>query len=249
MGNPEKDVYLSVIIPAYNEEKNIYNNLLIVLDTIETITPSFELVVVNDGSKDNTFEEIERASKVDNRIIPVQSIENTGKGGALKIGTAKANGKYIGFLDADLDLSPAHLVQFMKIMQETGADAVIGSKMHKDSKLNYPKSRRMISRIYYSILYMLFRLRVHDTQTGVKLFKADYIKPTMQKILVKRFAFDIEVLSIGAHQNKKIVEAPIELNFTREQSWGRITFKDLMQTGLDTLAVFYRLHILHYYDN
>ena len=88
---------------------------------------------------------------------------------------------------------------------------------------------------------------MRDTQTGLKLFKAEVIKPVMRQILVKRFAFDIEVLAIINARGYKIISAPIEVVFHRV-SFGRIGFSDIRNMFIDTLAIFYRLHILHYYD-
>ena len=100
---------------------------------------------------------------------------------------------------------------------------------------------------YYILLLILFRLNVRDTQTGLKLFKTEVIKPVMRQILVKRFAFDIEVLAIINVRGYKIISAPIEVVFHRV-SFGRIGFSDIRNMFIDTLAIFYRLHILHYYD-
>jgi hypothetical protein len=109
-------------------------------------------------------------------------------------------------------------------------------------------ARKIVSFFYYLFLLFLFRLNTHDTQTGLKLFKADVIKPVMKVILVKRFAFDIEVLSIINHRGYKIAESPIILDFNRGPKWGRMQLKDIWDVFIDTLAIFYRLNILQYYD-
>ena len=119
--------------------------------------------------------------------------------------------------------------------------------MHPESKVDYPAIRRVYSWGYYILLLILFRLNVRDTQTGLKLFKAEVLKPVMRQILVKRFAFDIEVLAIINARGYKITSAPIEVVFHRA-SFGRIGYQDIRNMFVDTLAIFYRLHILHYYD-
>lgn len=154
---------------------------------------------------------------------------------------------YIAFCDADLDLAPEQLADFIDRMQRENADVVIGSKMHPESKVDYPAIRRVYSWGYYILLLILFRLNVRDTQTGLKLFKAEVLKPVMRQILVKRFAFDIEVLAIINARGYKITSAPIEVVFHRA-SFGRIGYQDIRNMFVDTLAIFYRLHILHYYD-
>jgi len=243
------DELLTVVIPAYNEADHIRATLGVIAAALERFADSYEIIGVDDGSTDNTAAEIRLAAADNAHIRPVCNEQNGGKGSALKTGVlAAANKGYIAFLDADLDLHPDHLVSFYRILKEQEADAVIGSKMHPDSKLDYPKSRRWISTCYYLVLKLLFGLSVHDTQTGVKLFRAEAIHAVMPYILVKRFAYDIEVLALLNRRKARIVEAPIELHFQRSTAWNRIRLKDLLQTGWDTLTVFYRLYILRHYD-
>lgn len=243
------DELLTVVIPAYNEADHIRTTLGVIASSIEQFADSYEIIVVDDGSTDDTAAEIRLAAGDNTHIRPVCSELNGGKGSALKIGVlAAANEGYLAFLDADLDLHPDHLSSFYRILKAQQADAVIGSKMHPDSNLDYPKSRRWISTCYYLVLKLLFGLSVHDTQTGVKLFRSEAIHAVMPYILVKRFAYDIEVLALLNRRKARIVEAPIELHFQRGAAWNRIRLKDLVQTGWDTLTVFYRLYILRYYD-
>ena len=243
------DAPLTVVIPAYNEADQIRATLGVVASSLERFADSYEIIVVDDGSSDDTAGQIRLAARENARIRCVCNAENGGKGAALKTGVQVASAEgYLAFLDADLDLHPDHLSAFYRVLREQSADAVIGSKMHPNSKLDYPNSRRWISTCYYLILKLLFGLRVHDTQTGVKLFRAEAIKAVMPFILVKRFAYDIEVLALLNRNGARIVEAPIELHFQRGAAWNRIRAKDIFQTGWDTIAVFYRLYILRYYD-
>lgn len=187
---------LSVLMPAYNEETIIYENALEAARQISPLADDYELLVIDDGSSDRTKAEIERAAAENPKIRCISYQPNQGKGGALREGTAHATGDHIAFCDADLDLAPEQLADFIDRMQRENADVVIGSKMHPESKVDYPAIRRVYSWGYYILLLILFRLNVRDTQTGLKLFKAEVLKPVMRQILVKRFAFDIEVLAI-----------------------------------------------------
>lgn len=243
-----RDLFLSVIMPGYNEGEKIAENLRIVSDIMKNVVTRYEIIFVDDGSQDDTVKNVQTVQKEDPYIKLVVSEQNQGKGNALKLGTAQSAGDYILFLDSDLDLSPNYIADYLDIMQSQNADAVIGSKLHKDSHINYPLVRRIISFGYYLFLLLLFRLNVRDTHTGIKLFRADAIKPVMEIILVKRFAFDIEVLSILNRKKMKILSAPVILNFGRQAQFGRMGIKDIWSVFLDTLAVFYRLNILKYYD-
>lgn len=238
---------LSLIMPAYNEGERIFENLQTAMVQVLPLADEIELVVVNDGSSDDTLQQIRQAAALDSRIVVVNSPQNEGKGNALRLGTAAATGEYIAFCDADLDLAPAQLDRFIEIFQAENADAVIGSKMHPQSHVDYPLIRRVYSIGYYILLKILFRLDTKDTQTGLKLFRASAIKPVMRCVLVKRYAFDIEVLALICYNHGKICSAPVDLVFHRIAS-GRIGWQDIYRMLWDTAAVFYRLHIMHYYD-
>jgi hypothetical protein len=93
---------------------------------------------------------------------------------------------------------------------------------------------------------LLFGLPLRDTQTGLKVFRREVLQRVFPRILAKRFAFDIEVLANAHRLGFKLVDAPVTLEFKR--GLGRIRWKDIRATGLDTLAIFYRMYILHYYD-
>ncbi len=238
---------LSLLLPAYNEGPNIYHNALKAANQVAGLADAYEVLVISDGSSDDTVYQAEKAKESNPHIDVLYYAENMGKGYALRVGTRRATGDYIAFCDADLDLAPSQLATFITEMQRENADVVIGSKMHAKSKINYPFFRKIYSWGYYLLLLLLFHLRTKDTQTGLKLFRAEVIKPVMSQILVKRYAFDIEVLSVIGYRGYKIISAPIELVFHRA-ALGRIGLADIRNMFVDTLAVFYRLKILHYYD-
>lgn len=233
----------SIVVPAYNEGKHIYDNLMAIVKCVSDFVPDFEILPVNDGSKDNTAEEIIRASKVDSRIVPVIYEVNKGKGGAIKTGVDAATGDIIGFIDADLDLSPEHYRAFLDKMNKDSCDVVIGSKMHKDSKLNYPAARKVFSFCYYIMLKILFGLKVKDTQTGIKIYKASFIKRVVKVQQIKGFAFDIEQLALLNNLGATIKEMPVEVNFSRQESFGRIRIKDILRMFSDTLKIWWNLRI------
>lgn len=228
---------LSVVIPAYNEGEHIYNNLKIMEDALKGSFKEFELIPVNDGSKDNTMEEIERAANDMEHVVAAGYEKNRGKGGAIREGVSKAKGKYIAFLDADLDLAPEHLIDFMEKMLETNATAVIGSKLHKDSNVDYPLPRRIMSVGYYIMLKVMFKLDIKDTQTGVKLFKAKRLKKVMDYATHTSFAYDIEILALINQFGGKIVEMPVDLVFQRQTGWGRIKISDILEVANDTMSI------------
>jgi dolichol-phosphate mannosyltransferase len=240
-------VDFSILIPAYNEEANIVATIEETAKVLEAFNPSYEIIVIDDGSRDKTQEKVLSVINSGNSKVKIQSyFPNKGKGYALKYGTGFANGNHILFLDADLDLHPSQLIEMYKIMQENNADVVIGSKMHKDSMLNYPFLRKILSSSYYLIIKVLFRLKVKDTQTGIKLFKQEVLKKCISQVLVKRYAFDLELLVIINRKGYRIFEAPVYVKENRE--FRRIGVKDAFKVFFDTLGVFGRYYFKKQYS-
>lgn len=236
---------ISVIIPAFNEEQNIVLNIKEILDVLDEAAKDYEVVIVDDGSHDQTYENALDTCGHLNHVQVVQSHKNIGKGSALKYGFEFVSGDLVAFLDADLDLHPIHILTLFNFLQENDADVAIGSKRHPLSKLDYPTSRTLMSNVYYYLIKALFRLPIKDTQTGVKLFKYKVLKDVFPKVLAKKYAFDLELLANAHRLGYKIVEAPIVLNYQRQS---RIKLNDIFVILKDTFAIFYRMHILHYYD-
>lgn len=239
---------LSIVIPAYNEGERIYKNILETIEVVGGFIKDFEIVAVNDGSCDNTKAEIKRAMKQDSRVHIVTSERNHGKGRAIISGIAQTTGDYIVFLDADLELYPDQIEGFFNKMIRDHDDVVIGSKMHKDSQLVYPLYRKVMSICYYLMLLTLFRLKLKDTQTGLKLFKADTIKSVAHLIKTSGFAYDIEILAAINRRGYKIGEMPVKVVYVRERRSRRIGIKHLIQAFRDTWIIFYRLYFKKYYD-
>jgi len=238
---------ISIIMPAYNESSRIISS---VEETVKTFTEfgcSWELIVIDDGSTDDTFEILQRLSrKYPGQLIVKKNPFNLGKGRAIKKALHYTSGDYVVFLDADMDLHPLQVETLFNIMRLDNADIVIGSKLHPNSVVNYPLDRRIISFVYYLLVRVLFNLPCHDTQTGLKLFKAEVVRKVFHRILVKKFAFDLEVLVIAHYLGFKITEAPIVLSPQRR--YGRIGASAILTTFWDTLVVFYRMKVLKYYD-
>jgi glycosyltransferase involved in cell wall biosynthesis len=238
---------ISIVMPAYNESDRIISSIEETIKTFNEFGCSWELIVLDDGSSDNTYELAEELSKkYPGQLIVKKNPFNLGKGRAIKKAIHYVSGDYVVFLDADMDLHPLQIQTLFDIMFLDKADVVIGSKMHPNSVVNYPLQRKIISLVYYLLIRILFNLPCHDTQTGLKLFKIQVIKDVFPRILVRKFAFDLEVLVNAHHLGYRITEAPIILKPQRR--FGRIGSCAIFTTIWDTLSVFYRMRILKYYD-
>jgi len=225
---------ISVILPAYNEEALIGDVISETVGVLNGVDDEWEVIVVDDGSTDNTLAVAKKAVKSNDGVRVLSYGCNRGKGFALKYGFEHSEGDLIVFMDADLDLHPSQIIDFIGVIKHTGADVVIGSKRHPESKVNYPFKRKLFSDFYFILIKLLFNLNVKDTQVGLKLFKRRALEEVMPRVLVKRYAFDIELLANIARRGYKIVEAPVELELKSASSvnWGEI-----WRMFVDTMAV------------
>lgn len=238
---------LSLIVPAYKQEKTISKDLKNLNISLSGLPVRYEIIVVVDGYVDKTYQKVKKLRIENLKIIGYE--RNKGKGFAIKLGVEKAKGDVIGFIDAGMDLDPSEIPLMLNIMVWKKAHIVIGSKLHPDSVVNYPNSRKILSWGYRMIIKSLFNLNVKDTQVGLKIFKRKVAKKVFSKIAVKAFAFDVEVLAVAQKLGYgKIYEAPIKLRFRPGGITSTNFWKISLWTLWDTLAVFYRLKILNYYD-
>jgi hypothetical protein len=152
-----------------------------------------------------------------------------------------------------MDINPNGISMLLEHMEWYNADIIVGSKRHPVSRVDYPIIRRLYSFGYHFLIELLFGVKVKDTQTGLKVFKREVLEKVLPRLLIKRFAFDIELLAVSQHLGyTKIFEAPIniDLGFSKSSfSYFFLFDKSVRAMLVDTLAVYYRLNILRYYDD
>ena len=237
---------LSVILPAFNEEANVRVALKEVDKVLKNLDMDHEIIAVDDGSTDGTWKELQIAAREVNNLQLIRCEKNMGKGHALKLGFEDSSGELVAFLDTGLEIHPKHLLDLLKLMEKSDADVIVGSKFHPESKVEYPTRRLFFSALHNVAVKLLLRLPVRDTQVGLKLFKREVLEKTYPLLLVKRYAFDVELLVSIYRRGYKICEAPVTLNFKPE--FEKMRFKDIFKIVLDIITIFYRTHILRYYD-
>lgn len=246
---------ISVIIPAYRAESFIEKNLENVRRVMEQLRYPYEIICVVDGKVDRTYEIARKLEKIYPKQIKAKGyLTNLGKGHAVRFGMAKAKGNIVGFIDAGYELNPNSLSMLLEHFEWYNADIIVGSKRHQASKVVYPWQRKILSYGYQFIVRMFFGLKVRDTQVGIKFFRREVLQKVMPRLVVKAFAFDIEMLSIANYLGyKRIFEAPVELKMEFGKGMSTITSKGFLKTVFlmmwDTAAVFYRLKILRFYDS
>ena len=211
----------------------------------------FEIIVVVDGFVDKTFEEAKKVELDEVRVFGYK--DNIGKGYAIRYGMSKALGDVVSFIDADMEINPNGISMLMEHMEWYGADIIVGSKGHPVSKTNYPFFRKIYSWGYHMLIRLLFGLKLRDTQTGLKVYRKEVLDKVLPRLVVKRFAFDVEILAVAHHLGfKRIYEAPVEVNWdtiNTNFSPTLIFDKEIQKMLYDTAAVFYRLKLKKYYND
>lgn len=238
---------VSILIPAYNEASSILEMVRETVRAMDELALDYEIIVIDDGSSDETPESIARATRDFTHVRSVRLPENTGKGNALKRGFQASGKELVCFLDADLDIHPFQVRSLLDEMTRTGADVVIGSKRHPLSKVEYPRIRQFYSTIYYYLILVLFHLPIKDSQTGIKLFKREVLERAFPRIVSMQYVMDLELLLVANYLGYKIATAPVRISYQRE--YGRINWMDIRNVVVDTMSIFYRFYILGYYGS
>jgi len=240
---------VSIIIPAHKQEKTIYQDVSRIYDVMSQTRWDFEIILVTDGSPDKTLEEAKKFKKPNYQAVGYPT--NRGKGYAVRYGMARAKGDYIAFIDSGMDIDPNGISMILEHMQWYDADIIVASKRHPASESNFPPIRRFYSWGYHFLTRILFRVPVRDTQVGLKVYKRKVLEVVLPRLVIKQFAFDIELLAVAKYLGfTRIYEAPVKVHIETEDShFSKFLFFDryIRNMLVDTLAVFYRMYILRYY--
>jgi len=234
---------LSLIVPVFRGGSFIANNTKEIVAALEALDGHFEVLVVSDGCDESA---LAAAAVVDPRVRVLRYDRNEGKGFAICWGIAQSRGRLIGWLDADLDIAPGVIVDAVRRFELEAIDAVVGSKRHPDSAVLYPRRRRVLSWGFQMLVRLLFRVNVRDTQVGAKVFRREMLSTVGPLLLIKRYAFDLEVLAVGAEFGfDRIREVPVQLGYRFTGSG--ISSGAVWRMFQDVLAVAYRIHLRHWY--
>jgi glycosyltransferase involved in cell wall biosynthesis len=201
--------YLSVIIPAYNEERRIGKTLSSLDQYLRWQPYMSEVLVVDDGSRDRTCDVVTEAStkaKVPVRLI--KSERNRGKGHAVRSGMLRADGDILAFYDADGSAPPEELPKFLQAISD-GADVAVGSRMLDPADVERSMGRKLVSRTFNFFVRSVLGLDVADTQCGIKAFQRQAAHRIFRHQTIDGFAFDCEILVIAQRQEWTRVEIPV----------------------------------------
>lgn len=245
-----KQHFISVIVPVYKQENTIRQDIYSIYNTLEKIRYNYEIIAVVDGTTlDKSFNKLKEIKLKKLKVVGYR--DNRGKGYAIRYAMARSQGDYIAFIDAGMEIDPNGISLLIEHLEWYGADIIVGSKFHPASRIIYPFYRRIITFFAHIMARYLLDIPVHDTQAGIKIFRKPVLVRVLPRLLVKTFAFDLEILSVAKRLGfTKIYEAPIKLTYDFYSVHLNGSFiKIICQCFIDTLAIFYRLRIRKYYDD
>ena len=205
-------MFLSIIIPAYNESKRIERTLLEITNYLDSCNFKSEIIVSDDGSTDDTSAIVTQLIEI-NSMIRLLKLEHKGKGWAVRNGLTNATGTYRFICDADLSMPIEHIERFLP-PKGGFSDITIGSREAPNARrIGEPTIRHIMGRIYNNIIRVVFRNSISDTQCGFKCFKWEKVEPIFRNQSINGFAFDMEVLFLAQKSGLTISEIGIDWHY------------------------------------
>ncbi len=240
-GRAAPGVELSVVVPFYNPGPALRRTVERLVACLRDARVGFEVIAVSDGSTDGSAQTLGGLSGV--RVIdnPV----NQGKGAALHQGFATARGAWIGFVDADGDIDPRHLVEYLAVARAGGHALVYADKRHSASVSAATGFRKLVSVSYSTLVSRMFQLDVRDTQTGCKIVRRDVLAAVLPRLRERRFAFDLELfVAADAAGIDDLKAVPVRLE--ERVAGSTVTGSTIVRTIRDTFVIYRRRRDDHY---
>ena len=202
---------ISVVVPAYNEEKRIRPSLMEACSFLDNTPLDYEMIVVDDGSSDRTSEVVRDLSSDTPNLKLLRYGKNRGKGYALRTGVLATKGDPVLVMDADLSTPMEELWKLMPYLTEGRAHVAIGSRALALSDIirKQPWWRRWMGKIFNHLVRVLAIDGINDTQCGFKMFTGDVARELFGQATIDRFAYDVEILALAARKGYGIAEVPI----------------------------------------
>lgn len=239
--------YISVVIPAYNEEKRLPHTLRATIAYLKKQSYTWQIAVVNDGSSDNTAGLVRAYSSEDPRVLLLEYGQNHGKGYAVRFGMTHVTGEIRVFMDADNSTSIDHLEKFLPILN-TGFDVVIGSRDIPGATINVHQSklRELLGDLGNLWIQFWAVGGIKDTQAGFKVFTKRAADDVFPYLTIDRWGFDVEALAVARMRGYKISEQPIvwvnDPNSKVSPSAYLQVLKEVVQVRMNMISGTYNLH-------
>ena len=216
----DTNIKISVIVPVYNEEKSILKVLKRLHEKVNN-NGELEIIVINDGSTDNTLNQLNKNNDLYNQLISYET--NNGKGYAVQKGLEISKGEYVFFQDADLEYDPKELNKFIKIINNFDPDLIIGSRLNYSE---YTRSHNILNKFGNKLITLLFNLFYNTTFTDIYSCYACYKKNLVKEseLITKGFEQHAEILCKIVKNGKKFYEVPISYNGRSHEEGKKIKF-------------------------
>jgi len=205
-----KSIDISVIIPAKDEELRLPSFLDQLADYCQQSQKSYEIIVVDDGSRDNTSEVVEQFKNKFEQLKLIRLIQNRGKGYAIRSGFFEASGEILIFMDADGSTPPEAIAENLCHF-DAGVDIVIGSRVLGDAQHQIQAKwyRRKIGEVFNFFVHLFLFEDIEDTQCGFKMFRRTLSKPLFARMKIYGFGFDLEILYLAKKLGYIVKEVPV----------------------------------------
>jgi dolichyl-phosphate beta-glucosyltransferase len=205
-----KDCELSVVIPAFNEAERITRTLRGTVEYLKSRGESYEVLVVDDGSYDDTAEVVEEMSRGLPGVRLLRNPRNMGKGATVRNGVLAARGRMVAFLDADNSTRTSDMDRLVEAVRR-GAGVAIGSRAHRYSVIpvKQPWRRRTAGKAFNFLCRLLLGITVSDSQCGFKLFTREAAGEVFSRAREGGFCFDVELLFLASRKGYRIAEVPV----------------------------------------
>jgi glycosyltransferase involved in cell wall biosynthesis len=232
---------ISFVIPAYNEENTINDALQLLDNALSNTNSLYEIVVVDDGSSDNTQNKALLYASKNGHVKVIGLGKNEGKGFAVRRGFKQANGDSVIFVDSDMEIEINKIMAYIEALNQ--GDIVIASKWHPESRIKIPLMRRVLGHGFNLLVRLFTGVKLKDTQTGLKAMKKAAFDKIFPKLSVKRYAFDVELLVLANLYGLRIKEMPVNIKLG-----SKFSLLDVWRMFLDLLGITYRLRVLRWYQ-
>lgn len=241
----KKNRKISLILPVFDESL-VLKDIKRIESEVKRLNLNWEIICLFDVSLKRSASKL-KLSRLPHVKVLFYPLKRFGKGFALCYGFHQSTGKLVFFWEGNFSITPKELLLYLDLMDLVEADIVIGSKRHPLSSVYYSSFRRFCSKIYQLLVKILFGLNLTDTQVGLKLYKRKVLNKVIPKIIIKNWAFDLEILVVAHNLGfSRIIEAPIEIK--RHFRGKELTPTNIYSLLKDTFAIFYRKYLLRYYQ-
>lgn len=245
-GKAQDPIYLSLILPAFNEEARIGKNLGRLLSFLRSQSYASEVIIVDDGSRDRTAGVVQEIGRESNSLRILRNDNNLGKGGAVRAGMLEGKGRFLFFSDADLSVPIEILPDFLAEL-ENHCDVAIGTRQKAGARIeiHQPFYREFMGKVYTRLSNWILGLHASDFTCGFKGFRQEVARELFSRQRLRRWSFDSEILYLARLKGYRVLEIPVTWSDDRD-SKVRI-WRDVISSFLGLVRI--RLyHILGRYQ-